>query len=168
MSRLTRSLVEPGLALLPDRLDTIEARVMLYAIGLQESRFAVRDQITSGKPILGPALGFWQFERGGGVKGVLTHPSSRSASLRIAQARVGSTLHARVWEALATDDALACVFARLLLLTDPAPLPRLGDAAGAWDYYVRNWRPGKPHPSTWTALYAEALAFAQANPKEPQ
>ncbi len=36
------------------------------------------------------------------------------------------------------------VFARLLLWTDAKPLPAIGDEQGAWDYYLRNWRPGKP------------------------
>ncbi len=53
---------------------------------------------------------------------------------------------------------LACAFARLLLFTDPRPLPALGNPQAAWDYYVRNWRPGKPHRDTWDALYAKALA----------
>ena len=65
---------------------------------------------------------------------------------------------AAVNEALASDDVLACAFARLLLFTDPRPLPALGNPQAAWDYYVRNWRPGKPHRDTWDALYAKALA----------
>ncbi len=34
--------------------------------------------------------------------------------------------------------------------------------AGAWNLYMRTWRPGKPHRSTWPALYAEALAEVTA------
>ena len=55
------------------------------------------------------------------------------------------------------DDVLAAAFARLLLFTDPAKLPKLGDADGAWQLYLRTWRPGKPHPHTWPDLYAQAL-----------
>ncbi|HEY0201134.1 MAG TPA: hypothetical protein VGC24_05530, partial [Burkholderiaceae bacterium] len=47
-----------------------------------------------------------------------------------------------VWDALDDDDLLAAGFARLLLYTDPAPLPAVGDVEGAWAYYLRNWRPG--------------------------
>ena len=61
-----RTNVLPGMALLPDRMDTPEARVMMLAIGLQESRFVHRRQIK------GPARGFWQFEQGGGVIGVVS------------------------------------------------------------------------------------------------
>src|SRR5690606_35531315 len=57
----------PAYALLPSRMDSDRATVMLLAIGLQESRFEHRRQIK------GPARGFWQFERGGGVRGVMTH-----------------------------------------------------------------------------------------------
>jgi hypothetical protein len=65
------------------------------------------------------------------------------------------------YDALERDDMLACAFARLLLYTDSRPLPAIGDADGAWDYYIANWRPGKPHRQTWDALYAQALeAFA--------
>ncbi len=53
---------------------------------------------------------------------------------------------------------LAAAFARLLLLTDAKPLPQIGDVQGAWAYYVRNWRPGKPHPDTWPGLYKQAQA----------
>jgi hypothetical protein len=63
-----------------------------------------------------------------------------------------------VYNSLAHDDVLAAAFARLLLWTDPQRLPSLGDADGAWALYLRTWRPGKPHPQTWPALYAQALA----------
>lgn len=153
-------LIEPGLALLPARMDSPEARVMLFAIGLQESRFQHTRQIN------GPARGYWQFELGGGVAGVLTHPSTRSIALRIAKDRVGTNLHRPVYNALETDLALAGAFARLLLVSDPKPLPALGDAEGAWKYYIRNWRPGKPHPETWPKLYALALEHVTRFPKE--
>ena len=51
---------------------------------------------------------------------------------------------------------LAAAFARLLLFTDPRRLPDVGDAGGAWNFYIRTWRPGKPRRATWDALYAQA------------
>lgn len=57
--------VVPGLELLPAKMDTPKARVMMLAIGMQESRFEHRKQIG------GPARGFFQFEEAGGVRGVL-------------------------------------------------------------------------------------------------
>lgn len=136
---------------LPAGLDSPEARVMLLAIGLQESRFAHRLQVG------GPARGFWQFERGGGIKGVLTHSTSKARAIAFCMAAgVAPTIDA-AYQAVAEDDVLACQFARLLLLTDPQPLPALGEQMEAWGYYLRNWRPGKPHPKTWSALYQQAL-----------
>ena len=51
---------------------------------------------------------------------------------------------------------------RLLLLTDPKPLPVIGDTDGSWEYYLRNWRPGKPHRHTWDDLYGKAFALMEA------
>lgn len=137
---------------LPGSMLNKRSRVMLLAIGLQESRFEHRRQIR------GPAVGFWQFERGGGVKGVLTHGAVRGIAENVCKARMVAPSAQAVYEQLPTDDILACAFARLLLYTDPRPLPELDDVQGAWDYYVRNWRPGKPHRQTWDALYAQARA----------
>lgn len=153
-----RDMVEPAFAELPARMASDEARVMLLAIGLQESRFTHRVQmpLRRGMPP-GPARGFWQFERGGGVRGVLTHPASRDEA-RQSLAQRGIPVDERVvWEKLAEDDILAAVFARLLLFTDAAPLPPIGRDAPAWACYIRNWRPGKPHPQTWKALYDSAV-----------
>lgn len=141
----------PGLALLPSRMDTDRARVMLLAIGLQESRFEHRRQIG------GPARGFWQFEKGGGVKGVLTHPASALAVKAVCRERDIEPTASAVYPALEHDDLLACAFARLLLWTDSQPLPAPGYAQASWDYYLRNWRPGKPHRSTWDGLYKRAV-----------
>lgn len=145
--------IDPALALMPARMDSPQARVLMLAIGLQESRFEHRRQLGNG-----PARGFWQFEAGGGVKGVMTHLASRDDARRIAQTRGVPWEQHAVWAALERDDVLAAGFARLLLLTDAKPLPRIGDVHDAWAYYVRNWRPGKPHPDTWPGLYKQAQA----------
>lgn len=152
LSEITKAGINPALALLPSKMDTPAARIMLLAIGLQESRFLHRRQIA------GPARGFWQFERGGGVRGVLTHPASREYAYRICAARGVEPVAAAVYSSLETDDVLAAAFARLLLWTDAGRLPAAGNEQGAWDLYARTWRPGKPHPHTWPALYAQAVA----------
>ena len=59
---------------------------------------------------------------------------------------------------LATDDILAAGFARLLLWTDSQPLPVVGNEEGAWQLYLRTWRPGKPRASAWSASYQRALS----------
>lgn len=154
--------IRPGLALLPPAMDSREARVMMLAIGLQESRFTTRRQhpLRPGMPY-GPANGFWQFERGGGVKGVLLHRSSRDYARIVCEARGVNSDARTVWEALAEDDVLAAAFARLLLFTDPKPLPAIGAQDAAWAYYLRTWRPGRPHKGTWANLYARAMEAAK-------
>lgn len=153
LKTIVRTAVKPALALLPVKMDTPAARLLLLAIGLQESRFLYRRQLGSG-----PARGLWQFERGGGVRGVLTNPASREHAYRICGIRGVEPVAAAVHPALEADDVLAAAFARLLMWTDAWRLPAVGDVQGGWDMYVRTWRPGKPHPQTWAGLYAQAMA----------
>jgi hypothetical protein len=150
--------ITPAMQLLPGAMDTPEARVMLLAIGLQESRLTARRQLVGNPPRpTGPAAGLWQFERGGGVRGVLEHQASRYWMHRVCHERGVKPVAAEVWQAMQVDDILAAAAARLLLFTDPRRLPALGDEAAAWQCYIRTWRPGKPHRSTWPALYAVAM-----------
>lgn len=135
--------------------------VLMLAIGLQESRLTMRRQLVGSPPKpTGPAAGLWQFERGGGVRGVLTHDASKHKARGLCAARAVPAETGTVWDMLPHDDVLAAGFARLLLYTDPAPLPAPGEVDAAWNYYIRNWRPGKPHRQTWDALYAQALQEA--------
>lgn len=154
---INRAVLTPALELLPSRMDSIPARVMLLAIGLQESRLIHRRQIR------GPARGLWQFERGGGVRGVLNHAASRDLAREVCEERrVRPTMDA-VYVALEGDDILAACFARLLLWTDPTPLPPVPHAPAAWSLYLRTWRPGKPHRHTWEELYRQAAAATEAS-----
>lgn len=139
-------------ALLPPAMRSDRADVQLLAMGLQESRLRYRAQLGGG-----PARGLWQFERGGGVVGVLNHRATRAHARSVCEARGVTPDSAAVWRALETDDVLAAAFARLLLWTLPSALPQLGDWAEAWEQYLAAWRPGKPHPQTWGGFYAEAL-----------
>ncbi len=159
--------IVPALAFLPARMNSKEALVMLFAIGLQESGFLHRRQMGNG-----PARGFWQFERDGGTAGVLRHKASYLHALAVCKLRgltdlkeaelikghTPNSIVERAYHAFEHDDVLAAVFARLLLWTDAKQLPELGDVQGAWDLYLRTWRPGKPHRRTWDALYKQALA----------
>ncbi|WP_281915975.1 hypothetical protein [Caldimonas thermodepolymerans] len=156
LKRILADAVEPALGLLPGQMDSDRARLMLLAIGLQESRFEHRRQIG------GPARGFWQFERAGGVQGVLRHAATRELAKAVCAERGVAADATAVYERLEHDDLLACAFARLLLWTDPQPLPVPGDASASWQYYLRTWRPGKPHRHTWDALYAQALGAVRA------
>lgn len=157
LKTMAATAITPALALLPARMDTAEARVMLLAIALQESRFVHRRQIG------GPARGFWQFEKGsrasrGGVWGVFLHAASRDHLPALCKARSVACDPDAIYAALEYDDVLAAGVARLLLWTDPKALPQIGEADVAWALYQRTWRPGKPHPQTWPALYAQAMA----------
>lgn len=143
-----RTIIESGLALLSEKYSSDKARILLAAIAYQESNFAHQRQIK------GPARGFWQFEAGGGVWGVMNFRTTKAAAREVCQFQEVEFETKAVHAALERDDALACAFARLLLWTDPKPLP--DDEADAWDYYIRNWRPGKPHPNRWPDCWAKA------------
>lgn len=137
-----------ALGLLPERMDSPLARLQVLTTGLQESRLTARRQFGNG-----PARGLWQFERGGGVHGVLTHTASALYARELCDARRVVPSATDVWTALETDDVLAAGFARLLYWTDPAALPGLGQVTAAWALYLRTWRPGKPHAATWPGHY---------------
>lgn len=63
LSEIRDRAIAPALAMLPARMRSDAAEVLLLAIGLQESGLIHRHQIG------GPAHGLLQFERGGGVRG---------------------------------------------------------------------------------------------------
>lgn len=156
-----RQVVPAGLALLPKTCDSPAARAMLIAIALQESRLASRWQIVAGGG-KGPARGLLQFEQGtrasrGGVWGVYLHKTSASLLAPVCHARGVPLEPGAIWRALETDDVLAVAVARLLLLTDPYPLPQRGEYDAAWRLYAdRTWRPGKPHRHSWDVYYDRA------------
>lgn len=138
------------LSLLPSQFDSAEARAMLMMIGLQESRFEYRRQIN------GPAHGWWQFELGGGVHGVLHHKMSHRHIRDILNALGYGNSATESYLAIEHNDILACAYARLLLWTLPQPLPQRGQVEEAWRQYIEAWRPGKPHPETWRDFHDQA------------
>ena len=129
--------IHPALRLLPPSLTSDSARAQVLAIMLQESELAARVQRGNG-----PAHGLAQFERNGGVRGVLEHPATAAMAKALCAARGVQATSYSVYIALSGDDVLAAGFARLYLYTDPSPLPKLGDVDGAWACYLRIWRPG--------------------------
>lgn len=151
--------IDPAMALLfrlcgikPDQ----RARLLLMAIAGQESEWAHRRQIG------GPARSFWQFERGGGVAGVLSHPFSKAKIAAVCTELKIPCDVAVVYEAMAWNDVLGASMARLLLFTDAAQLPEVGKVEEGWQYYLRNWRPGMPHPQTWPARYGTSMGLVEA------
>lgn len=138
------NIIRKGLKYLPPSMSNNLPQVLvaMLAIGLQESRFTHRYQVLNTPGVKGPARGFWQFESGGGVKGVMTHSASRS-HLEKACKELGVPFERQaIWLALEDNDDLAVVCARLLLYTDAKALPMVQDIDGMWEYYLRNWRPG--------------------------
>lgn len=135
------------------------ARVLVVAIAGQESRWKERRQIG------GPARSYGQFERNGGVKGLFGH-----AATKLKLGTVCASLDIpydidTVFEAMAWNDTLAVAMIRLLLWSDPAPLPEYWDKVAGWQYYQRNWQPGLPHPATWSAIHDQAMAACGLPPK---
>lgn len=157
-AKYLRDVAIPGAyALLPAEMRSTEATALLLAIALQESQCEYRKQRK------GPARGFWQFEAGGGVKGVLAHTASKVHASRALNALSYAPFTVTdVHEAITHNDVLAAVLARLLLWTDPDPLPKPDDVTSAWRYYERNWRPGKPRPVDWPENYAKAYELLEA------
>lgn len=150
--------IEPAFAMLPRRMDVPEARLLTLTIALQESG-GLRHRRQMGN---GPARGFWQFEEGGSVKGVMKHTATKDLALRACIIREVPFTTRAVWDAIEYDDVLAAVFARLNLWWSPHKLPAIDDVQAAWNYYIFTWRPGKPHLKTWAGYYSTArLILAQ-------
>lgn len=144
-----------AMAFLPERMDSPEAKALVLAIGMQESGFAHRKQVG------GPARGFWQFEEGG-VNAVLGHSASKSFLDPLLPLFV-----VKPWEchaAIAYNDILALILARLLLWTHPSALPKRENVSVAWGQYLDCWRPGKPHRETWEGNFERAWGIVDLKP----
>ena len=154
-----------ALALLPPRLDSLQARIIVTAITLQEDPRQERVQRLNGGG-RGAARGLWQFEQGG-VNGVLGHAATKAMAGAVCLARQVQPVVPAVWAAMETDDVLAAAFARLLVFTDSKPLPQIGDEEGAWQLYLRTWRPGAAKRqydelrAKWAGNYTAAIAASQ-------
>lgn len=140
------NIINPTLRLMEQRAGiryNPHAANLLLAIALQESNLSARIQ---GPNDAGPARGFWQFEKIG-VADMLArqrHPLQIMCSALVLPFEAGK-LHLM----LAYNDAMACVLARLTLRVDPRPIPTTSAPHEPWEYYIRNWRPGKPHRDRW-------------------
>ncbi len=147
---LLRHTIPAALALLPERMDTPEARAMLLATALQESGLTARVQHGGG-----PARGLCQFERIG-VLGVLTHHRTAQLAQGFCSALLYPAAVPAIYTAMADNDVLTFGFARLLLWTLPAKLGGREEVAFAWTQYVDAWKPGTPRPETWARHFSDA------------
>ena len=138
--RVKQIALDPAYKLLPGKMKSDEATVMLLSIIGQESDFRHQSQVG------GPAAGLAQFEAGGGIRGVINHSKSSAYARDVCHALGVPFTVDDVYAALKSAgpgmDALDAAFARLLLWTEPDPLPRVSDADTAFFYYVDAWRPG--------------------------
>jgi hypothetical protein len=146
-----RLVIPAAYHLLPTHMASDRATALLLAIGWQESdSFRARAQYGNG-----PARGFWQFERGGGVAGVLSHRKTAPIITALCdQTFQVSPVPSECHQAIEHNDILAAVFARLLLWTVPAALPGRLEVDLAWHHYLAGWRPGKPHAAKWPESHA--------------
>lgn len=158
--------IDEAFLFLPPKMDTLSARIQVYATGFQESKFEHRWQVIDLKrpEVRGPARGFWQMERGGGCAGLVRHQASRDLMRSLCEARGVQFNAGAIWNAIEQDDVLAAGAARLLYFTDPVALPPPVDEQGAWDLYVRTWRPGavKRQPEELRAKWATNHARVRA------
>ena len=149
--------IAAGLALLPAKMNSIDASVLLYATSRQENPQRLAQQVG------GPAVGDYQFEKGGGVKGVMTHDAVEDLCRAVCTARKVSFDAGSIYQALKTDAVFAAALARLLYYTDPKSMPYEGDELAAWQLYLRTWRPGayarQPEElrAKWKTSYKEAM-----------
>lgn len=157
--------VDEALKTLPPRMDSPEACAMLYTITLQEDPHQARRQIISkvvdGKRKLvpeGPAKSLWQGEESGGMcAGILHHKATREYVLAQCKHHGVQPTRRAIWDAIEHNDVLAAALARLLLWSDPKPLPALGRIDLAFALYLRTWRPG-----AWTNGTAEQREHLKA------
>lgn len=159
--RLLQTAIIPALTELAVRgiPDTPAARRFLLAIALQESGLRHRRQVVGGAEA-GPAMSFWQFEKGGGCRGVIEHRAAAPHTAAICEAFNVQATPAALWEAMRYQDIVAAATARLLVYTLPSKLPTSDRAA--WLQYLSAWRPGTPRPETWEANWIVAGAAVDA------
>lgn len=157
-----------ALLLLPAKMTSFSAEVLVLATQQQEAPNGEQCQLPVRPGKCGPARGIFQFERAGGVAGVLQHPASRPHVLEVCRALgVPPTVDGLFAELPSSRDVLDCALARLLYFTESAALPEVGDVEGAWRYYLRTWRPGAFTNGTaekrrelrqkWAVNYANAM-----------
>mgnify|MGYP003133141455 CR=1 FL=1 len=150
-----RDLIFPAaFSLLPPKLDTVEARAMLIAIALQESRLVHRAQLVGGAAewwhsLDPPAHGYYQFEVAS-IRLMLQHSIARPLLIPALSALdYPVDAPGLIHESVRDNDILATVLARALLYTVPESLPDESERERGWNQYIFGWRPGKPRPGAW-------------------
>jgi len=164
-----RDLIFPAaFPLLPPKMDTVQARAMLIAIALQESRLVHRAQLVGGAAewwhsMDPPAHSYYQFEVVS-IRLMLQHSIARPLLIPALSA-LDYPIDAPgiIHEAVRDNDILATILARALLRTVPEALPEQREQQRGWEQYLWAWRPGKPHPETWAENWRKAWTVVLAN-----
>lgn len=163
-ARLLSEGIKPALAELQAAFgikDSFAARRFLLAIALQESAIDRRRQVTSSGLEDGPAASYWQFEKGGGCAGVLSHSAvAKTMKTMCINYDIDPTVQG-LWEGMRFNDVIAATAARLLVYTLPDKLPT--SAQDGWLQYQKAWRPGKPKPEKWPNCWTTADAIVRAD-----
>jgi hypothetical protein len=110
----------------------------------------------------------WMFEGGekAALAGLFASPATGPALRKACEWLGVEHDHQHVWWCMVGNDKLAAICGRLLLLTDPHPVPMLDDVDESYATYLRCWRPGKPPgPDKWRRVHQRALdAVARVHP----
>ena len=146
-AELRKDVIAPTLAMLPYRQRNAGAALLLAA-AMQASG------ITRARS--SEARGLWRMTAAS-VDAVLKNGVSAELAITVCEARGVKPQAAAIMQEFGRGDGLACEFAALLLLSERAPLPLLGDEEGAWSVYKRLWTPGKPDRKRWSQSYQDAL-----------
>lgn len=125
---------------------------MLLAIAGQEGAWKYRTQ----QPVA-YAHSFWQFERGG-IRALMLDDVTNAKARAICMVENITFSSVEIWKAMALEahDGFSAAMARLLLWSDAHALPDPEDDDATFDYYKRNWRPGKPDDIRWGDMAAAA------------
>lgn len=151
----------PGLAFMTTTIGNIprrnvpwerddEGRLALLAFAGQETIWQNIQQHGGG-----PGRGPWQFEPPTcGL--VLNNPASKIMAHRLCGTVGIAATQGAVYDRL-LDRRISPFMARLDTWCDPRALPTYGDQQATWEMYMREWRPGRPHPAFWSRFYQAAL-----------
>lgn len=149
-----KSVIIPALHELPTKMFSLPAITQLLVTGAQESGYMTRLQLGNG-----PAHGLWQTELNG-VSAVLKNPKSHGYLVGYLQSQTSIVVSApNIYQLIQTDDITACVVSRLMYWCDVRPLPKFDDEEASWQYYLNNWRPGKPDRARWAHWYPLVIKY---------
>lgn len=151
--------ITPALNLLPETMDSVEAQALLLAIALQESECEHRRQHPDG-----PGRSYYQYEpkENQALAGVLRHPKTALHAANMCRVLDIEHTTRAVYTASEFHDVLASAFARLLLWTDPTPLPKAHEIDLGWNHYLSCWQPGHARPERWPSRFVRAWEIVRA------